>query len=220
MRFCRHADVWDVRKLFSVSQIYWIIISSLGIIGGLELLRILGSLWKEKREMCILNIGFDTEQLRTFHILDSLRNNTSGKKEEETLQKLLLKHFEGKSYEKGRITTNIAEAIFFYLFIIFIFINWSRSLGKKTWKIAPASLFFLEKSFFQTLIRLRLFSRLIQIFKVMIFADFRYQRKFPSATEKLMAWGLKNSNLTFVRREIRSILLQYISRGDAVVEFD
>jgi hypothetical protein len=81
----------------------------------LELLRILGSLWKEKREIHVLNIGVDTEQLRTFHILDSLRNNSSGKKEEETLQKLLLKHFEGKSYEKGRITTNIAEAIFFFI---------------------------------------------------------------------------------------------------------
>lgn len=114
MRFCSHADVWDVRKSFSVSQIYWIIISFLGIIGGLESLRILGSLWKEKREMLILNIGVDTEQLRTFHILDSLRNNSSGKKEEETLQTLLLKHFEGKSYEKGRITTNIAEANFFF----------------------------------------------------------------------------------------------------------
>jgi hypothetical protein len=157
MWFCSHADVWDVRKSFSVSQIYWIIISSLGIIGGLELWRILGSLWKEKREMRILNIGVDTEQLRTFHILDSLRNNSSGKKEEETLQKLLLKHFEGKSYENGRITTNIAEAIFIYLLIIFIFMNWSRSLGKKTWKIAPASRFFLEKSFFQTQIRLWVF---------------------------------------------------------------
>jgi hypothetical protein len=54
----------------------------------------------------------------------------------------------------------------------------------------------------------------------MICADFGYQRKFPSAAEKLMAWGLKNSNLTFVRRQIRSTLLQYINQGDAVVEYD
>jgi hypothetical protein len=55
---------------------------------------------------------------------------------------------------------------------------------------------------------------------MMICADLRYQRKFPSAAEKLNAWGLKNSDMTFLRREIRSLLFQYISRGDAVVEFD
>jgi hypothetical protein len=54
----------------------------------------------------------------------------------------------------------------------------------------------------------------------MICTDFRRQKKFPSAADKLTAWGLKNSDLTFVRRQIRSILLEYIDRGDAVVEFD
>jgi hypothetical protein len=35
-----------------------------------------------------------------------------------------------------------------------------------------------------------------------------------------MAWGLKNSNLTFVRREIRALLFKYINQGDAVLEFE
>lgn len=35
----------------------------------------------------------------------------------------------------------------------------------------------------------------------------------------MSVWGLKNSDLTFVRREIRGLLLQYISRGDAWVEY-
>jgi hypothetical protein len=94
---------------------YSIIFLSLGIIGGLESWRILASLWKEKCEMDILNKGVDAEQLRVFHILDSLRNNSSGEKEEETLQRIILKHFEGESYQKGRITTNIAEAICLFL---------------------------------------------------------------------------------------------------------
>jgi hypothetical protein len=54
----------------------------------------------------------------------------------------------------------------------------------------------------------------------MICIDFQCQKKFPSAADKLTAWGLKNSDMTFVRREIRSVLLKYIDRGDAVVEFD
>jgi hypothetical protein len=34
-----------------------------------------------------------------------------------------------------------------------------------------------------------------------------------------VAWGLKNSNMTFVRDEMRSLLFKYIDQGLAIVEF-
>lgn len=43
---------------------------------------------------------------------------------------------------------------------------------------------------------------------------------FASAAEGLAAWGLKNYDMTFVRREIRTLVFKYIHRGDAVVECD
>ena len=36
----------------------------------------------------------------------------------------------------------------------------------------------------------------------------------------MVAWGLKNYDMTFVRHEIRTLLFKYIHRGDAVVEFN
>jgi hypothetical protein len=35
----------------------------------------------------------------------------------------------------------------------------------------------------------------------------------------MVAWGLKGSDMTFVRREIASLLFEYASVGNAVVEF-
>jgi hypothetical protein len=35
----------------------------------------------------------------------------------------------------------------------------------------------------------------------------------------MAAWGLKNNDLTFVRRDLRTTLYKHIARGDAVVEF-
>jgi hypothetical protein len=51
-------------------------------------------------------------------------------------------------------------------------------------------------------------------------ADFQFQTKFPSIADSMVAWGLKNSNMTFVRREISSVLFKYVHRGDAVLEYD
>jgi hypothetical protein len=43
---------------------------------------------------------------------------------------------------------------------------------------------------------------------------------FKSRPERLAAWGLKTSDLTFVRRGIRTLLLNYLEKGDAVIEYD
>ena len=48
----------------------------------------------------------------------------------------------------------------------------------------------------------------------------KFQTSFASAAEGLAAWGLKNYNMTFVRRELRTLVFKYIHRGDAVVEYD
>jgi hypothetical protein len=52
-----------------------------------------------------------------------------------------------------------------------------------------------------------------------IYTDFRSQSSFTSAADRLAAWGLKNGDVTFVRREIRTLLYKYIHQGDAVVEY-
>jgi hypothetical protein len=46
------------------------------------------------------------------------------------------------------------------------------------------------------------------------------QTSFSTPSDGMAAWGLKNNNLTFVRRDLRTALYKYISRGEAVVEFD
>jgi hypothetical protein len=46
-----------------------------------------------------------------------------------------------------------------------------------------------------------------------------YQTKFSTLKQRMEAWGLKNYDVTFVRREIRTILFEYVRRGDALVEF-
>jgi hypothetical protein len=35
----------------------------------------------------------------------------------------------------------------------------------------------------------------------------------------MAAWGLKDKNLSFVRREITTLLFKYILEGEAVVEY-
>jgi len=36
----------------------------------------------------------------------------------------------------------------------------------------------------------------------------------------MAAWGLKNGDMSFVRREIMSVLFKYIREGNAVVEYE
>jgi hypothetical protein len=56
-----------------------------------------------------------------FHILDSLPNNSSAATEGKRLQKILLKHVQGKKYLEGRIPTNLAQAIcHLYVYQFFI----------------------------------------------------------------------------------------------------
>jgi hypothetical protein len=38
--------------------------------------------------------------------------------------------------------------------------------------------------------------------------------------DRITGWGLKDSDLTFVRRELRTLLFEYINRGDAYVEYE
>lgn len=50
--------------------------------------------------------------ISVFHILDSLPNNTLGKREASQLQKIILKHFEGAAFKEGRIMINVAQVSF------------------------------------------------------------------------------------------------------------
>jgi hypothetical protein len=57
------------------------------------------------------------------------------------------------------------------------------------------------------------------LYMMVIYAKNVLQMSFPRLQDRVAAWGLKNSNLTFVRREIRTLVLQYIQKGDALVEY-
>jgi Ulp1 family protease len=52
----------------------------------------------------------------------------------------------------------------------------------------------------------------------MVLADVGCQNP-PSAADLTSQWGLKSNDITFIRREIRTTLLRYISNGDASVEY-
>jgi len=69
--------------------------------------------WKEIREQLIKHPGVDAEDPSVFHILDSLRNNSSAAREGIQLQTILLKHFESATFLEGRVTTNFAQAMLF-----------------------------------------------------------------------------------------------------------
>ena len=53
-----------------------------------------------------------------------------------------------------------------------------------------------------------------------IYTNFQCQTLFASTVDVLAAWGLKNYDISFVHREIRTIIFKYIHQGDAVVEYD
>ena len=56
--------------------------------------------------------GDDTKCLSVFHIFYSLQDDVVPIKEGKRLQNILLKHFEVATFLEGRITTNVAQAIF------------------------------------------------------------------------------------------------------------
>jgi Ulp1 family protease len=45
------------------------------------------------------------------------------------------------------------------------------------------------------------------------------QTQYPSAADGMAAWGLENADLTFIRQEMKSLLLKYVSGGEASVEY-
>jgi len=50
--------------------------------------------------------------------------------------------------------------------------------------------------------------------------DYYFQTRFTTQLEAATAWGLKDGNVKFVRREIRALLFKYINEGEAVVEYE
>jgi len=79
------------------------------------------------------------------------------------------------------------------------------------------SLSISPRSFFRTQSAQWESSRLSDLFRPNISIDLVSQA--GSAAERMILWGLKNSDVTFVRREIRSLLFKYIAQGDASVEY-
>ena len=51
-------------------------------------------------------------------------------------------------------------------------------------------------------------------------ADFLPLTRFPTSADRLAAWGLKNSNMTFIHRELRTLLYKYVCQGEVVLEFN
>ena len=38
--------------------------------------------------------------------------------------------------------------------------------------------------------------------------------------DKMKAWGLSSSNMSFFRDEMRALLLRYVNQGDTIVEYE
>jgi len=53
-----------------------------------------------------------------------------------------------------------------------------------------------------------------------ILTNFHSQDSFSSSADRLAAWGLETDDLSFVRRDLKSLLFKYMKEGDAVVEYE
>jgi hypothetical protein len=52
--------------------------------------------------------------------LDSIQNHSSGKTEGERIQRLLLKHHNGKTFREDRVSVNLAKASSQFMYLFFI----------------------------------------------------------------------------------------------------
>lgn len=162
-----------------------------------------------------------SQHFRIFHILDSMPNNSRARSEVKQLQNILLKHFEGVFFKEGRIAAHLAQVkkFYFYFCAVHEFMKWLRCPAKLIPTTVAAIWFILPRSFFLTQLRQWLSLRWSCPFISRISTNFHCQTAFSSVQVGMAAWGLQNSDLTFVRREIRTLLFKYINRRDAVVEF-
>ena len=55
--------------------------------------------------------------------------------------------------------------------------------------------------------------------KYVVLADISCQKSFRSKDEMLDAWGLKSMDLSFVRRDLRTLLLEYVAKRYATVDY-
>lgn len=53
----------------------------------------------------------------------------------------------------------------------------------------------------------------------LISTNFYSQTEFSSMADTMNAWGLVNTDLTFIRHEMRTLLLEYINKGEALIEY-
>jgi hypothetical protein len=89
------------------------------IIGSLESLRTRLGFWRAKREEFTQHGSDHTKCVSVFHILDSLQDDIVAIGAGNKLQNILLKHFEDQAFLEGRITINMAQAIFFLQYLTF-----------------------------------------------------------------------------------------------------
>lgn len=67
------------------------------------------------REQVVQNHDFSAEFYSSFHILDSLPDNSLGRKEAKVLQNILLQLFKGENFVQGRIKINVPPVIPLFL---------------------------------------------------------------------------------------------------------
>jgi hypothetical protein len=121
---------------------------SSGIIGSLELYRILAVFSMAKREEFILYLGGYTKRIRAFHILDSLKNTSSFKSEGKLLQDILLTHFQEETFMEDRISVNIAQANFSIYLSIFYSCHEAGASSTKYKRLRLLYYLFRKKVFF------------------------------------------------------------------------
>ena len=86
--------------------------------------------------------------ISVLYILDSFRIDSLANEEGRQLQTILLQHFEGESFKEGRISTNVAKVILFFLSNNHYLIDFQVPIQHNT-KDCGCFLIYFARKFFQ-----------------------------------------------------------------------
>ena len=90
--------------------------------------------------------GFDAEYCqRVLHILDSLPARSSSAMEAAQLQMIFLEHFEGATFQLGRVAVNLAQVFWQLLFINFDSLSYSGPTSRERQRLRLLHHLFCQK---------------------------------------------------------------------------
>jgi Ulp1 family protease len=122
-------------------------------------------------------------------------------------------------YEPGRISANVAQVAFFIFHPWELINNMSQVPHQKNSKDCGCFLIYFATKFMLDPEATLAIMKVGFIFFPRFLTDVLSQKSFSSEGQRLNAWGLSSSDLSFVRQDLRTLLLEYIGRKEAVVQF-